>query len=201
VSAKADAERPRIAENLAVLAVPIDSVQPSPRNPREGDVGAISESLKRFGQQKPIVVQASSRNVVAGNHLYRAAQALEWTEIAANVVEMSDREAKAFMIADNRTADLGTYDQAELASMLRELSVEDDLAGTGYDGEDVDELLKHLEWKSDGGNPIIQYSLIFDNEAQQDAWTTWLRSLRKRYPDDVAQTHAYRIARFLAEQE
>jgi len=104
------------------------------------------------------------------------------------------------MIADNRTADLGTYDEDELAAILKEIATDEDLVGTGYDGEDVDELLKHLEWKSDGGNPIISYVLVFDDEMQQDAWTGWLKALRKRYPDQGDHTHAFRIALFLAEQ-
>jgi len=191
----------RIAPSLAPLVVPIDTVAPSPRNPREGDVGAIAESLRRFGQQKPIVVQDSTGLVVAGNHLLRAAQALGWTEIAVNRVSMSDREAKAFMIADNRTADLGSYDQAMLGEMLKELAVEDDLAGTGYDGEDVDEILAKLDWKAGGGSPIVQYVLVFDDEEQQKAWYAWLRRLRKRYADHADQTHAYRIALAIAEAE
>lgn len=192
---------PLIAEALSPLVVPIDTVELSPRNPREGDVGAIVESLRRFGQQKPIVVQDSTGYVVAGNHLLRAAQALGWTEIAVNRVAMSDRDAKAFMIADNRTADLGSYDQDVLGAMLKELAIDEDLAGTGYDAEDVDEMLAHLDWKADGGSPIVQYVLIFDDEDQQRTWQAWLRQLRKRYPDATEQTHAFRITKFLAELE
>src|SRR5437899_784082 len=74
-----------IAPQLQGLAVPIDSIELHPRNPRKGDVPAVTESLRRFGQRKPIVVQAGTRYVVAGNHLLMAARALRWTDIAANV--------------------------------------------------------------------------------------------------------------------
>ena len=113
-----------------------------PRNPRHGDVAAVRASLQRFGQRKPIVVQASTRHVVAGNHLVQAARALGWTEIAANVQDMDDAEATAFMLADNRTADLGGYDDALLAEILAEQGSLDNLWATGYDEDAVAALLR-----------------------------------------------------------
>jgi len=100
-------------------------------------VDAVAASLRRFGQQKPIVVQASTRYVVAGNHLLLAARSLGWTEIAANVVELDDATATAFLLADNRTSDLGGYDDALLAAILAEAAAANNLASTGYDADDV----------------------------------------------------------------
>jgi hypothetical protein len=138
----AEGDRPRIASALQALAVPIGSIELHPRNPRLGDVEAVAASLRRFGQQKPVVVQASTGFVIAGNHVLRAAQALGWTEIAANVVELDDANAVGFMLADNRTADLGVYDDALLAAMLAEQAAADNLAATGYDPDDVAALLR-----------------------------------------------------------
>jgi DNA modification methylase len=126
-----------IAPSLARLTVPIDSVELHPRNPRVGDVTAVAASLHRFGQQKPVVVQASTRYVVAGNHVLLAARSLGWTEIAANIVELDDAMATGFMIADNRTSDLGGYDDAILAAVLAEAAAADNLPATGYDADDV----------------------------------------------------------------
>jgi DNA modification methylase len=132
---------PRIAPQLRALAVPIDSVELHPRNPRLGDVAAVAASLTRFGQQKTIVVQRSTGFVVAGNHVLRAALSLGWTEIAANVEDLDDAEAIAFMLADNRTADLGRYDDGLLAAILSEQQAADNLAATGYDSDAVAALL------------------------------------------------------------
>ena len=137
VSRRPQDEHPNIAVALHGLVVPITSVELHPRNPRVGDVEAVAASLRRFGQQKPIVVQASTHYVVAGNHLVRAALTLGWTEIAANIVELDDATATAFMLADNRTGDLGGYDDALLAAILAEVAAADDLAATGYDADDV----------------------------------------------------------------
>ncbi len=131
----------KIAPQLRNLVVPIDSVTLHPNNPRRGDVEAVAASLARFGQQKPIVVQASTGYVVAGNHLVKAARSLGWSEIAANVEELDDASAVGFMLADNRTADLGGYDDALLAAILAEQDSAANLAATGYDADDVAAIL------------------------------------------------------------
>jgi DNA modification methylase len=131
----------KIAPQLRTLVVPIDSVTLHPNNPRRGDVEAVAASLARFGQQKPIVVQASTRYIVAGNHLAMAARSLGWSEIAANVEELDDATAVGFMLADNRTADLGGYDDTLLAAILAEQDAAANLAATGYDADDVAALL------------------------------------------------------------
>jgi DNA modification methylase len=132
VSARGEA---KIAPQLRGLVVPIDSVTLHPNNPRRGVVDAVAASLARFGQQKPIVVQASTRYIVAGNHLVMAARSLGWAEIAANVEELDDASAIAFMLADNRTADLGGYDDALLAAILAEQAQAANLSATGYDAD------------------------------------------------------------------
>ena len=131
-----------IAPQLQALVVPIDSVELHPRNPRRGDVAAVAASLARFRQVKPIVVQRSTGYVIAGNHVLRAALSLGWTEIAANVEDLDDAEATALMLTDNRTADLGGYDDTLLAAILAEQQAADNLAATGYDDDDVAALLR-----------------------------------------------------------
>jgi DNA modification methylase len=152
-SASTDIPAARIAPQLRGLAVPIDSVTLHPRNPRHGDVAAVRASLDRFGQRKPIVVQASTRYVVAGNHLLQAARALGWEQIAANVQDMDDAEATAFMLADNRTSDLGAYDDALLAEILAEQGSLDNLVATGFDEDAIAALLRAAGVEDSRGDP------------------------------------------------
>lgn len=133
--------------------VPIDSVSPHPRNVREGDIGAISESLRTFGQYRPIVVQKETpdgeeRNLVlAGNHTWRAAKALGWKSISAVMLSVDDATAVRIMVADNRTHDLGADREGDLLELLGELASVDLLAGTGYDGDDLDRMLSANDWR------------------------------------------------------
>ena len=130
-----------ILDQLESLAVPVDSLTPLPGNPRQGNVEAVSRSLARFGQRKPIVVDADG-TIVAGNHTYAAAVKLGWDTIAAVRVDDDDVTARAFALADNRTGDLGSYDNDLLLDMLYEVrDYADLLDAAGYTSEDIDALL------------------------------------------------------------
>jgi hypothetical protein len=149
-----------IAEQLQHLALPVAQLQLHPRNPREGDVGAIIESLAAFGQQKPVVAQRRAEPphiIIAGNHLYRAALELQWPEVAAVVAPMDDQTAMRFLIADNRTQERGTTNAEQLAELLAELAMQGALDATGYDGDDVDDLLKLVEHPPDLAGLAAKY--------------------------------------------
>ena len=72
----------------------------------------------------------------------QAAQKLGLESIPAIVLDITDSEAKRIALADNRTSDLAEYDAQALLDMLDDL---DDLVGTGYDLDDLDELRADLE--------------------------------------------------------
>ena len=127
--------------------VDINSVEAHPKNVRQGDIGAISESLKAHGQYRPIVVDKRTNRILAGNHTWKAAKALGWQEINAGFIETKDDdEALRILLADNRTTDLASYDEAELANLLKDLANTDEgLTGTAFDGDALDQLLMDLE--------------------------------------------------------
>lgn len=131
-----------IIEALQPFQVPIDSVRELPGNPRRGSVKAVAESLARFGQRKPIVVRKGDGTIIAGNHTWQAARSLEWDSIAVVQVDVDDQTALAYALADNRTSDVGGYDEALLADLLRSLS--EPFTGTGYEQRDLESLLKRL---------------------------------------------------------
>lgn len=132
---------PRIPAALASLAVAIDDLQPYGTNPRRGNITTIAESLAEHGQYRPIVVRRETSEVLAGNHTLAAARSLGWTEIAATYVDCDAETAAKIVLVDNRSNDLAGYDDQLLAQILTGL---EDLAGTGYDQRDLDELLASL---------------------------------------------------------
>lgn len=108
---------------LRVVSVPVGELVEFEGNPRRGDVDAIAASLAKRGQYKPIVVNAGSKTgrvneVLAGNHTLRAARGLGWPEIQCVFVDVAADEAAQIVAADNRIADLGGYDQADLLAVL-----------------------------------------------------------------------------------
>lgn len=134
-----------IPEELAPLAIPIGNVTPHPRNVRQGDVGAISESLRHHGQYRPIVVHKSTGHILAGNHTYKAAKSLGWKQIAATYIDCDDDQALRILLVDNRANDLANYDDSALADILKQLmDSEQQLNGTGFDPDDLQQLLEDL---------------------------------------------------------
>lgn len=114
--------------------VPIKDLKRYPNNPREGDIGAISESLRILGQYRPVVVNKRNNQILKGNHTVAAASALGWTDVAVVWVDVDDEQATKIVLADNRTADKATYDNDLL---LATISLLDSLEGSGFDDEDV----------------------------------------------------------------
>lgn len=134
-----------IPESLAELAVPVAELVPYNRNPRRGNVDVIRESLAEHGQYRPIVVRRGTNEVLAGNHTLAAARELGWEQIAATYVDVDDQAAARIVLMDNRAADQGEYDEADLLAILKELEVtEAGLRGTGYADDDLDDLLALL---------------------------------------------------------
>lgn len=133
----------RIPASLADLAVPVDELAPYHRNPRTGDLDSIAESLSTNGQYRPIVVNRGTHTgrtneILAGNHTFKAAKQLGWDTIAVTWLDVDEDAAAKIVIVDNRTSDLAGYDTVLLADILTELP---DLQGTGYDQEQLDQLL------------------------------------------------------------
>lgn len=117
---------------------------PHPSNPRQGDVGAIVQSIEANGWVGSLVAQCSTGYVLAGNHRLQAAGHLGFDKVPVHWVDVDDETALRILLADNRTADLATYDEQALAQLLAELATDSDLEGTGYDGDDLDNLLADL---------------------------------------------------------
>lgn len=126
---------------LKTQLVSIDDVRPHPKNVRQGDIGAICESLQAHGQYRAIVVQSSTGYILAGNHTWKAAKQLGWSEITAHFIDCDDYSAIRILLADNRANDLANYDDSALLDLLNDLArTTDSLAGTLYDSDDLDAL-------------------------------------------------------------
>jgi ParB-like chromosome segregation protein Spo0J len=105
---------------MTIESVAIDSLSPDPANARKHgkrNLETIVASLRRFGQQKPIVVD-SSGVVRAGNGQFAAAKALGWSHIRVVRSDLPATELTAYAIADNRTAEPAEWDALTLTRVL-----------------------------------------------------------------------------------
>lgn len=130
--------------DLEDLLVPIDKIASHPDNPRNGDVDAIAESIAINGFIAPIIAQRSTGYILAGNHRYYALSQMG-SQVAPVVwVDVDDTAATRYLLADNRTADLGQYDNSALLGLLKELDSHEALLGSGYNDMDI-KMLQAIE--------------------------------------------------------
>jgi hypothetical protein len=110
-----------------IKVVPIGSVRPAPTNPRripERAVEVVAESLRTFGWQQPLVVDASGE-IIAGHTRRLAALSLGLTKVPVIRAEgLTPEQVRAFRIADNRTGDFTSWDFPELARELEAIGSE-----------------------------------------------------------------------------
>jgi hypothetical protein len=129
------------AKYLDTRDVPLGQLERFPGNARRGDVALIAESLARLDQYRSLVVRDTGNGLVilAGNHTFDALGRLGRPSARCELVECDDDEARRINAVDNRSAELGTYDDADLAALLT--SFDGDYVGTGWTDEDLQALL------------------------------------------------------------
>lgn len=124
----------------------VDQLRAHPKNPNQGDVGAIVESIHENGFYGVIVAQRSTGMILAGEHRWRAAREAGLFRVPVMWLDCDDEDALRVLLADNRTSELGVRDPAALHELLRSLiDTPSGLDGTGYDADFLDELTHDLE--------------------------------------------------------
>ena len=131
--------------NQGYELVPLDAIKPHPRNANQGDFGAIDESVDLNGFYGAIVVNKRTGHILAGNHRWMVAREKGMPTIPVTWVDVDDLEELRIMIVDNRTTRLGQDDETKLAAILAELAATPlGLQGTGFDGDDLDDIIGRL---------------------------------------------------------
>ena len=121
----------------------ISSILPYARNPRRNDqaINKVASSIKEFGFRQPIVVDKDG-TVVAGHTRLEAAYKLGLKSVPVHVAEdLTEIQAKAYRIADNRVAQESEWDIDLLRLEMEELKDEIDLDLTGFDESELDKIL------------------------------------------------------------
>jgi ParB-like chromosome segregation protein Spo0J len=160
---------------MKILQVPVVDLSHDPANARkhpERNLDTIVASLRRFGQQKPIVIDRN--NIVrAGNGTLEAAKRLGWEKIDCVRTELNGADATAYAIADNRTAELAEWDDEVLAATLNGLALEEGLLeAAGYDEEELAAML--ADGSSDCGDDlsadkdVFELVVVCENEQDQE---------------------------------
>jgi 8-oxo-dGTP pyrophosphatase MutT (NUDIX family) len=134
------ANKPEI-DPMMVVVVPLAALHLDPQNARKGNVQAISDSLKEFGQHRAIIAQKTTGRIISGNHTFLAAQSLGWTHVNVFWVDDDDETALRRGLADNAVGDQAKWNEDALRELLEQTGTDI----PGLDKAQVDKLFKDIE--------------------------------------------------------
>ena len=154
-----------LIEKMKLVVLPTDDLTPYEKNPRinDGAVDAVAASIKKFGFADPIVVRGRNNEIINGHTRWKAAKQLGLARVPClRGDHLTEAEARAFRIADNKTHELSTWDDGLLRMEIADLP-DFDFADFGFSpldlGGDGDETNSSDEENSTEG---YQHVLKFD---------------------------------------
>lgn len=129
--------------------LPVEGLIPYARNARTHtpeQVAQIAASMREFGFTNPVLIDAEG-GIIAGHGRVMAARQLGLASVPCiRLGHLSDAQKRAYVIADNKLALNAGWDESILALELKDMQAMDyDLALTGFDLGEIDELLAGLE--------------------------------------------------------
>lgn len=142
---------------MKVIQRRLTDVIPYGRNPRKNEaaVDAVASSIRQFGWQQPIVVDAQGV-IIAGHTRYLAAERLGMARVPVVVAkDLTADQVQAYRISDNKLAEIAEWDETMLATELRMLSEAGwgDMTGLGFGEDELDRLLSPLAEAVEGEEP------------------------------------------------
>lgn len=138
----------KIDPALSGLITRIESLSEDPENARqhpERNLVAITYSLERFGQVKPIVATTGGI-VLVGNGTLRAARDMGWSHIACLFFDVTEDESRLLALVDNHTQALSQFDVRLLAKRFADLEASGwNVCDLGWDAHEVAPL-RDAQW-------------------------------------------------------
>jgi hypothetical protein len=147
--------RLNVEKRLRVRLIPLTELKTDARNPRihpPRQIRRIARSIETFGFVVPVLVDADG-NLLAGHGRIGAAKLLGWTDVPGiSIDHLTEAQARAFMIADNRLTENSIWDDRLLAEHLKDLSLLEldfSLEVTGFEMGEIDLRIEGLNSQAD----------------------------------------------------
>lgn len=144
-----------------VRARPISELRPGSANARihsDKQVAQIARSISAFGFVSPVLITPDG-SILAGHGRVRAAERLGMTDVPTLEVDhLSPSQMRAYMIADNRLAELAGWDEEILRIEFQHLldaEIDFEITDVGFDIAEIDILLGSSEAQKDGDDEFL----------------------------------------------
>ena len=135
---------------MEIKSIETNKIIPYINNPRKNlNVDKVAGSIKEFGFQQPIVVD-KSYTIIVGHTRFEAAKKLGLKEIPVQIADLTETQAKAYRIADNRLSEDASWDTKLLNLEFNDLlNKEFDLDLLGFTNDEIDNLFLKTDEESD----------------------------------------------------
>ena len=136
---------------MEIVMRSIQEIRPYEKNPRKNDeaVKYVVQSIKQFGFKVPIVIDRDGV-IVAGHTRYKAAKELDMDSVPCIIADdLTDKQIKAFRLADNKVSEKAGWDFALLEEELDNL-FDFDMEAFGfvdYEEADISDFFEEAEQK------------------------------------------------------
>lgn len=133
------------AESFPIELIPLDQLKVNPHNPRQNDsaVDAVARSIQTYGFINPIITDGVL-NIAAGHTRLKAARQLGLSSVPViRVPGLVGSKFTGFAIADNKTAEIASWDLDLLGKLVTQLNldVDFDLGSLGFDDMELTKIL------------------------------------------------------------
>lgn len=123
---------------MDIVMLNVDKIIPYENNPRKNDdaVEAVANSIKNFGFKSPIVVD-KNMVVINGHTRLKASKLLGLTLVPVIIAsDLTDEQCRALRLADNKTAEIASWDKKLLLEELKSIdweSIQMEMTDFGFD--------------------------------------------------------------------
>lgn len=145
---------------MEIKMIKIEDLVPYENNPRNNDnaVEYVKNSIKKFGFKVPLVIDKNNV-IVTGHTRYKASQQLGLKEVPCIVADdLTDKQIKAFRIADNKTNDMAEWNDDLLSIELKDVLDDIDMTDFGFGDFEISMLIDDMEPEKYDDDLIKQYS-------------------------------------------
>ena len=157
---------------MQIIDRKISELTPYEKNPRNNDnaVEAVAESIKEFGFKNPIIVDKAGV-IVCGHTRYKAAKRLGLEKVPTIVADdLTEEQIAAFRLADNRLAELATWNMKELGEELENI-LAIDMERFGFDiVETFEDEDNGREFGDERLRTDNEYNLRWNDTEDTDGW-------------------------------
>ena len=164
---------------LSVESLRIDALKLDPRNPRRHStrqIKQIARSIRSFGFNVPVLVNAEN-HVLTGNGRVLGAKEAGLREVPVIRLEhLTEAQARAFAIADNRLSELSSWDEGLLREVLVELAALDldfSLEDTGFAIAEIDVRIEAAAKSADKPDPADELPSVTAPHPVTQAGDLW----------------------------